>query len=156
MALRVLKQLASPRVCAAALRTMWNGWPTARRFQFQSYQPCLFHCGGFFSEDSIEHYSTCSTAVRFGKLFLNVHFLPQLTPVGNLATLGLNCATLDDQEIARRGVYSYALYRTLCSLEHRAAASKDEVHDMLCQYARQAKEDDESCHPYNSAEDFGD
>ena len=153
-ALRILKSSSTPWVCAAALRTMWNGWPTARRFQ--GYQPCLYLCGGFFSEDSIEHYSTCPTAIRFGRSFLNIRFNPQPTPIGNLATLGLNCSTLSDQEIINRGTYCYALYRTLCALEHTAATSKEEVHDMLCQYARQALNDDESCHPCNSAVEFGD
>ena len=63
-------------------------------------------------------------------------------PVGNLTTLGLNHATVADIDIIRRATYIYALYRTMCTLNHGEASSAREVYDMMCQYARQANDTD--------------
>ncbi len=150
-ALRLLRQRVAPRVCAAVLRTMWNGWPTARRFQCR--RDCLFHCGGWLTEDSIEHYAVCPTAIHFGRAFLGISQIHQPTPVGNLVTLGLNYATVADEDIVTRGIYIYALYRTMCTLNHGEAGSWQEVHDMLCQFARQANDEGEDPH-IGSAEEW--
>ena len=48
--------LLPPRVQACQLRTAWNGWCTARRFQ--GVAGCILGCKR--GEDSIEHYAFCS------------------------------------------------------------------------------------------------
>ena len=93
-------------------------------------------------EDALEHYACCATARNFGRKFLSIEFSPQSTPVGNLATLGLNLETLSDKVILQRGLYTYALYRTMSALKYAGADDKEEVHDMLCQYARQGSDPD--------------
>ena len=60
-ALSQLKEHLPPRVCAAILRTAWNGWCTKRRFQ--SLGACVFGCGAFLQADSVEHYSGCRVCV---------------------------------------------------------------------------------------------
>jgi len=58
--LQMLPSLVPPRICAAVLRTIFNGWCTARRFQKRrtTLNRCLLGCGAD-AEDSIEHYCCC-------------------------------------------------------------------------------------------------
>ena len=58
---RALSTGGAPRVAAAFIRTAFNGWCTARRFQQRAV--CLLGCQR--GEDSIEHYSRCATYHRF-------------------------------------------------------------------------------------------
>ena len=52
-------KLIPPRVSAARIRTAFNGWVTARRFQGRV--SCCLDCGG---DDSIEHDALCATFHR--------------------------------------------------------------------------------------------
>ena len=63
-----VSRMAPPRLAAAFLRTLFNGWPTCRRFQ--QHGECRFGCPG--AEDSIEHYAACGFVRSFGKSFLNL------------------------------------------------------------------------------------
>jgi len=58
--LQKLPVLVPPRVCAAVLRTFFNGWCTERRFQrrYCSSNICMLGCRAG-AEDSIEHYCRC-------------------------------------------------------------------------------------------------
>ena len=64
--LRLLGCHCSPRVQAAYLRTIFNGWCTRRRFQGGGC--CRLGCGS--SEDSIEHMAHCPRASHWFRLFL--------------------------------------------------------------------------------------
>ena len=75
-------QLAPNRVAVVFLRTLFNGWCTARRFQ-QSGSSCLFDCCMTHSdlrEDSIEHYAHCPFVIAFARDKLH---MPQ-EHVGNI------------------------------------------------------------------------
>ncbi len=54
-AMEITARQTTPRVSAALLRLLCNGWCTSRRFQGNGH--CRFECGA--SEDSIEHMSRC-------------------------------------------------------------------------------------------------
>ena len=54
-----------------------------------------------------------------------------------MATMGLNHTNLSDKDILQRGLYVYALYRTMCTLKHTDAEDKEHVFEMMCQFARQ-------------------
>ena len=69
--LQRLAKLVPPRVAAAALRTLWKGWCTARRFG--SRAPCLF-CG-YEDGDSLEHMSVCRVIARFGAGWLRLPYV---------------------------------------------------------------------------------
>lgn len=56
--LQLLGRRSVPRVQAAYLRTVCDGWCTRRRFQGRNSQ-CLFGCGR--GEDAIRHYAHCRT-----------------------------------------------------------------------------------------------
>ena len=54
---KTLATHAPPRVLAAALRTVCNGWVTTRRFPQAGVRRCVLGCPR--GEDSIEHYAGC-------------------------------------------------------------------------------------------------
>lgn len=60
--LEVLSRLSTPRVQAAYLRMVCNGWCTKRRYQQRAF--CFFRC--WEGEDSLEHMATCW---KVGELF---------------------------------------------------------------------------------------
>ena len=67
---RRLAKLTAPRVVAAVLRTLWNGWCTKRRFGSQGR--CLF-CG-CQKGDALEHISVCRTLAQFGTEHLRLQY----------------------------------------------------------------------------------
>ena len=72
-ALKVLETLArrsAPRVQAAYMRTLWNGWCTKRRFQQQG--GCPFRCP--HGADSIERISVCLVVRHMWAAHLPGHF----------------------------------------------------------------------------------
>ena len=71
--LTLLKTLVPPRVAAAVLRTLWNGWCSHRRFRKRAHNSnhCLLGCGGD-AEDSIEHYYHCPAVQKVGEDYLRL------------------------------------------------------------------------------------
>ena len=61
-----LASLVPPRVSSAVIRTQWNSWCTACRFQhkYSAVDKCLFGCAD--AHDNIEHYSRCGIALSCG------------------------------------------------------------------------------------------
>ena len=58
-----LRSSVPPRVMAALLRTLWNGWCTARRFQQRAACPfCLAE-----ASDELEHMPFCRTVREVGR-----------------------------------------------------------------------------------------
>jgi len=135
-ALAVLKRRSSPKIAAAFLRTLWNGWLTGRRFQI--FRGCMFCCGEFSHEDSLEHYSSCATIHKFRKTFLS----PLQTVDGNaqgcLITMGLHFYALQDDFIVARGLLNYICYRTHCELVHKPVHSEEDVLELMQQYSLDA------------------
>ena len=66
--MQVLLTKATPRVQAAYLRTICNGWCTRHRFQQQGN--CLFGCGRGF--DGLVHYASCSVVEQLFTTSLNL------------------------------------------------------------------------------------
>ena len=55
-AMRIIGKQLTPKVLAAYIRLICNGWCTSRRFQGRL--GCRFGCGG--EQDSVEHFAYCS------------------------------------------------------------------------------------------------
>ena len=107
---RLLQRLAGlvpPRVSAACLRTLWNGWVTRDRFQQGAHSHCVFGCG--MGIDSMKHYPYCNVVRRFRRSFLRLEDEPHEI-FSNFVTLGVNLGTLDDNMLVRRAVLVYAVY----------------------------------------------
>ena len=130
-AVEVLQEVwrtTTPRILAALLRTMCNGWVTARRMQ--ESRPCILLCGR--GHDSIEHYAHChvSRTVTMRKLRL-----PDIAPPDRLQhLLGLGAATARDRTV--RAIALYALYSTHCALRH-GHRSPVRMADLLLQLSRE-------------------
>ena len=134
-ALQVLRSSTQPRIGAAFLRTLWNGWPTKRRFQ--QYGPCLFCCDATIQEDSIEHYACCKVMADFRRRFLGLRPAPNTSPIANFVVLGLNMVRLSSDEIIRRGIANYAAYRAMTFLKNTHMDNKEDIIELMGQFARE-------------------
>ncbi|CAK0876187.1 unnamed protein product, partial [Prorocentrum cordatum] len=117
-ALRVLDVLARrsvPRIQAAFIRTVTNGWCTRHRFQQRGH--CPFRCGA--ERDSIEHLACCS-AVR-ALLSTHLHGGSSRSPqtLDDFLCLSLHAS---EEEVVSRGVGLYAIYRLFNALRNGGLA----------------------------------
>ena len=111
--LQVVSNSCQPRVWAAILRLLCNGWCTASRFGGRGN--CRLGCGT--CDDSIRHLACCPVARR---LFAESLGIPR--PALGLeldAFLFLDSQWRDVDHIKRRAWATYALYRTYNGLRHR-------------------------------------
>ena len=132
--LTTLKKLLPPRVSAAVLRTMWNGWCTGRRFQ-QAGQ-CCFNCGAYWDNvDSIEHYSRCEIVVDFAKHRLGIR--PNIWTIGHLTALGFSEGNCSTEELTVRTIWVYSVYRAHNLLCYRSLSEDESPLDVLTQLARE-------------------
>ena len=58
--------------------------------------------------------------------------------LGDLVTLGVNSGKVSEENIVKKGIWIYALYRTMCTLHHNPLQCQNEVVEMMKQYAREA------------------
>ena len=133
--LQLLKQLTPPRVCAAALSTIWNRWCTNRRFQKRHLKTnrCLLGCSNT-AEDSIEHYFHCEVAQDIMRRRLNLP--PQL--FSNLHSgLLCNANIKTTDQLTAIALLNYALYNTTNYLRHNPGTPADQIPDMLTQHLRE-------------------
>ena len=66
--MRCLYKRPLPCTTGAVLRTLFNGWATARRFRVMDARVCRFGCAD--GDDSIEHYATCPAVYTAWEDFL--------------------------------------------------------------------------------------
>ncbi len=133
--LQILETAVSPRVAAAVLRTLWNGWTTSHRFQ--GSETCVLRCSEW-AQDKLEHYAVCPCIRKFGRTFLNLQRGPANCQLGQFIALGLNDAKVADEELVRRAIWVYSAYRAVMEVSHNGYGSQEEVQDMLKQFAREA------------------
>ena len=135
-ALRRLKTMVSPRVSAAVLRTLWNGWTTSHRYQGSG--SCVFRCSGW-AEDKLEHYAVCPCVRTLARNFLNLAPAQSgSSPLGHFLTLGLCNGTASDVELVKHAVWIYAAYSAVNCLSHGSAMDAEGVQELLKQQAREA------------------
>ena len=109
--LRRLHRLVAPRVIAAVLRTLWNGWCT--RGRFQQVGCCVFGC--LDMPDDVRHYSYCPVLARFGRDRLR---LPYWSARGPRATAFFLCEASDacsDRQLVCGALRLFAAYRFHCA-----------------------------------------
>ena len=115
-----LKALAPPRVSAAVLRTLYNGWCTHSRFQKRQAHSniCVLGCGGN-AEDSIMHYCRCRVTRSIYRKIVRLH-----VPEANmLAQFMLHCSR-SDVEVLGTALCIYGIYKCVC-INGQAAGTAD-------------------------------
>ena len=132
-ALQSIKNWVPPRVCSAVLRSMWNGWCTKRRFQQSG--GCLFGCGAFLGQDSIEHYAHCKITTSVLRRLLhyegNIH-------KGQLMALGSNLAAQSDIDIIKFALWNYVIYSTHNHLRNLQGELEGDINILMEQVLREA------------------
>ena len=139
-ALETLRSHAPPRVIAAVIRCLCNGWITGRRFQKGGR--CVLGCSP--GEDSIEHYAycphfhnLCSKHLHIGKPpyqrcledFLCINPCTDIIPAH--VSDGYNSA------VTLRAISLYSLYNTLGSVRHGEVSRRD-AHDVFGRHLQES------------------
>ena len=110
-----------PRVCAAVLRTLCNGWATARRFlRFQSSGHCFLGCQN--GADSIEHYAQCSHFADFCARHIGT---PAAAPAQRLEVFLTLTPTFYPETaviVVKRALALYAIYTAHAACRHSPMA----------------------------------
>ena len=104
-----LHTLVAPRVCAAAFRTIFNGWCTHHRFQRRHWATniCVFGCSCSAS-DSLEHYCRCPVVLEVLHRKLRV----KITPRAALRLFVLDIPRSEDDLLMCGALINYAVYTT--------------------------------------------
>ncbi len=105
--LEVLRRKATPRIQAAYLRTICDGWCTKHRFQGQG--ACAFGCRG--GRDKLDHYACCTVVSHLFATGLNLH-----GPSGLDSFFCMNDG--HEEVIKARATGIYALYRLHNGVRH--------------------------------------
>ena len=131
-----VRRLVTPRVAAAVLRTIFNGWTTDRRFQRRGH--CRFGCQD--AEDSIEHYAACTFIRQFSQRFLGLPNVLEAVRdrVARFVSLGAWMEVPDDTELTKRAVLVYAVYRAFLLHKHTPGCTASTARQALPQLAREA------------------
>ena len=131
-----MPSLVAPRVSAAVLRTLFNGWVTERRFQ--RWGPCRFGCRE--AEDSIEHYACCPVVLKFGKGFLQLVDVLESPKerVARFVSLGSWFGRVSDADLTRRAILVFAVYRSFLLHKHMPDCTVRAAGEALPQFAREA------------------
>ena len=122
---KILAAHAPPRVIAASLRSVCNGWVTTRRFPRAGIRRCILGCPA--GEDSVEHYAGCRCFHRLCQRHLGLSmpprpqcledflgvapYLPALPAVFPAGEVRAACTVL-------RAIGVFALYRAHGSARH--------------------------------------
>ena len=133
--LRGLSTEVAPRVQAAVIRTHWNGWTTARRFQQR--RGCIFGCTN--GEDSIEHYACCRVVSEFSCCRLGLPRPSARTELlADFLVLQPSLHQGGGSILARKALRLYAVYTTHCWATHDAMFSPARATEALKQHLREA------------------
>jgi len=101
--MEVLSRIGTPRIQAAYLRTICNGWCTRHRFQGQG--PCAFGCES--GSDKLVHYACCTKVDALLGSHLQLSRSPGHRELDDFLCMG----EVRDEKIRDRALGLYALYR---------------------------------------------
>ena len=118
--LQWLQTLVPAKIRSAALRTLFNGWSTARRFQYPSSMQhiCWLGCGSCTRDggDSLEHYSCCPISHSI----LNESMRYHVSSIGSMTFWLLYSEDQRNPEVlALSSLFIYSIYMTTNFYRHR-------------------------------------
>jgi len=132
-----LPHLVAPRVCAAVLRSVFNGWCSRRRFQERDHPDniCVLGCGGG-AEDCIEHYCRCPALLDTLKNRLRVN-LP-IEKALSFWVMNEPCLDLDDMLVCS-AIINYAGYMATNKFRNtKRASDHDTARNAINQFVTQS------------------
>ena len=139
--LQAIRTSVSPRVAAAVLRTIWNGWTTKRRFQREG-SACFPGCSPN-AVDCIEHYACCAIVRRAARQHLRIQLRdwPYALTDFLMATGPPSAPHPTEGYIARSAIFLYAAYSATNAARHRPPADSNGSSAMLHQAIHEAARD---------------
>jgi hypothetical protein len=117
-----LRNLAPPRVVAAIIRTLFNGWVTERRMQMTG-SGCIGCVFGCHAEDSVEHYAHCAAVKDFAWRRLRLRYEKPLRPLAEFLLLDQPPSLMDDDFLLRSAIRTATIYKAHCWRRHAAPGS---------------------------------
>ena len=125
-----LRRLVPPRVLAAVFSTIWNRWPTARRFQQRSSarNRCMLGCPGR-AEDSLEHYGRCKVLLGFACRRLNLRFANDDALPYWMFVAHNRLANNEADTQTKIAVLAYAAYRTTNAIRSATRSQENSAVD---------------------------
>ena len=130
--LQLVSDVCQPRVWAATLRLLCNGWCTSSRFGGRGR--CRMQCG--CDEDSIRHLAGCPVVRRLFAAHLGIQ--PPTHGHALDTFLGLDNSYNDREAVKQRVLANYALYRVFNSLRH-GQISQENLDGAFDAYLREAR-----------------
>ncbi len=128
-ALAAIRALVPPRVLAAGIRTMWNGWVAARRVQRSVPHRQLCCCFGC---------AHCAHVARFARSHLRL--VRHQEPPNRLADFLLLAHPVnatDPGTLARQALRTAAVYRAHNTWRHRPEVAPHTVRESLPQHLKE-------------------
>jgi hypothetical protein len=130
-----LTKLVPPRIHAAVLHTLFNGWTTHRRMQKRKALTnlCVFKCNAT-AEDSIEHYCRCSVVQRIALRTLKIEYVPeQALNLWSLSSKGLD----NDSHLISIAILQYGVYNAFNTLRNSPVNDSQQAYHCILQHCRQ-------------------
>ena len=135
-----LNRLCAPRVCAAYIRTICDGWTTQARFQRRA--PCPFGCR--YGRDSLHHIIQCPKLQTWCTKHLALRRAPDGYAADTFLCMYTDCldasflmhGSTADEVLRARGLAVYAAYRLRNGIRH-ARHSRHSLDGAFLGYVRE-------------------
>jgi hypothetical protein len=130
-----LAKRVPPRVHAAVLHTIFNGWVTHRRLQRRRWptNKCVFKCNAT-AEDSIEHYCRCEVVHRVARH--TFHFSYPDEQGLNLWALNSHFVDIPDNLLSV-AMLQYGVYNAFNTLRYAPVGSSQQGFHCIVQHCKQ-------------------
>ena len=124
-----------PRVHAAVIHTIFNGWVTHRRLQRRKWptNKCVFRCSEG-SEDSIEHYCRCEVVHKVARHIFHISYPDEQGP--NLWALNSNFLEIPENMLSV-AMLQYGVYNAFNTLRYSPVSSSQQAFHCIVQHCKQ-------------------
>ena len=124
---------------SSPIATMWNKWPTARRFQREG--SCCLRCSPQ-AQDSIEHYACCPIIRSVASSSLRLELQPPPHAITDFLLItpppSPDPTVTPPRRCLRMALLVTAAYNTTNAARHKPPRAVQETMDMMCQSLREA------------------
>jgi hypothetical protein len=132
-----LARRVPPRVHAAVLHTLFNGWVTHRRLQRRKWptNKCVFKCNELGeAEDSLEHYCRCDVVHKVARHIFHISYPDEQ----GLDLWALNSKFVDNPEnMLSVAMLQYGVYNAFNTLRYSPVGSSQQAFHCIVQHCKQ-------------------